>query len=57
MLVFVEAVPTVLSAVGSGTDPESGDGDPFPVIAMKLDTVWDLDGVDEVKCSTIYLTL
>ncbi|EFH54410.1 predicted protein [Arabidopsis lyrata subsp. lyrata] len=47
------AVPGVLSAVGAGTDPESGDEDPFPVIAMKLEPVWDLDGVDEVEVLSV----
>ncbi|CAE5987931.1 unnamed protein product [Arabidopsis arenosa] len=43
VLVLVEAVPSVLSAVGEITDPESGDEDVFPVISLKLDKVWDLD--------------
>ncbi|KAG7547954.1 hypothetical protein ISN44_As12g031580 [Arabidopsis suecica] len=53
VLVFVEAVPAVLSTVGAGTDPESGDDDPFPVIYLNLDTVWDLDGEEEVDVCAI----
>ncbi|KAG7534146.1 Ulp1 protease family C-terminal catalytic domain [Arabidopsis thaliana x Arabidopsis arenosa] len=53
VLVFVEAVPAVLSTVAAGTDPESGDDDPFPVIYLNLDTVWDLDGEEEVDVRAI----
>ncbi|CAL9242794.1 unnamed protein product [Arabidopsis halleri] len=48
VLVFVEAVPAVLSAVGDKTEPESDDEDVFPVISLKLDKVWELDGEDDV---------
>lgn len=34
-LVFVEAVPAVLDAVGDATDPESGGEEVFPVISLK----------------------
>ncbi|EFH55169.1 hypothetical protein ARALYDRAFT_901286 [Arabidopsis lyrata subsp. lyrata] len=48
-LVFVEAVPDVLDAVGDATDPESGGEEVFPVISLKLDKVWDLDAQGEVQ--------
>ncbi|CAL9217778.1 unnamed protein product, partial [Arabidopsis halleri] len=48
-LVFVEAVPDVLDAVGDATDPESGGEEVFHVISLKLDKVWDLDAQGEVQ--------
>ncbi|KAG7563784.1 Ulp1 protease family C-terminal catalytic domain [Arabidopsis suecica] len=48
VLVLIEFVPAVGSAVGEATEPKSGDEDEHPVISLKLDKVWDLDGEKEV---------
>ncbi|KAG7599549.1 Cyclin-like superfamily [Arabidopsis suecica] len=53
VLVFVEAVPAVLSAVGDRVEPEYDDEDVFPVISLKLDKVWELDGEDQVDVLSI----
>ncbi|CAH8267557.1 unnamed protein product [Arabidopsis lyrata] len=53
VLVLVEAVPAVRSAVGEITDPESGDEDVFPVISLKLDKVWDLDKETKVEVDVL----
>ncbi|KAG7558615.1 Ulp1 protease family C-terminal catalytic domain [Arabidopsis thaliana x Arabidopsis arenosa] len=53
VLVLIESVPAVGSAVGEATDPESGDEDEHPVISLKLDKVWDLDGEKQVVVHSV----
>ncbi|KAG7550266.1 hypothetical protein ISN45_Aa06g010650, partial [Arabidopsis thaliana x Arabidopsis arenosa] len=53
VLVFVEAIPAVLSVGCDRTEPESDDEEMFPVISLKLDKVWELDGEDQVDVLSI----
>ncbi|CAL9248939.1 unnamed protein product [Arabidopsis halleri] len=53
---LIESVPAFGSAVGEATDPESGDEDEHPVISLKLDKVWDLDGEKEVVVHSVLLS-
>ncbi|VVB14616.1 unnamed protein product [Arabis nemorensis] len=55
-LVVLQAVPAASLAVGDGTDPESGDEESCPVIALKLDKLWELDEEDTVDVISILPT-
>lgn len=52
-LVVLEAVPAALSAVGEGTDPDSGDDITSPLCSLKLDKLWELEGEGEVSVLTL----
>ncbi|CAH8259658.1 unnamed protein product [Arabidopsis lyrata] len=46
-------MPAILSVGCDRTEPESDDEHMFPVISLKLDKVWELDGEDQVDVLSI----
>uniref|UniRef100_A0A1J3GZG7 Ubiquitin-like protease family profile domain-containing protein n=1 Tax=Noccaea caerulescens TaxID=107243 RepID=A0A1J3GZG7_NOCCA len=52
-LVVIEAVPDAVSAVGDGSDIESGEEDSGAVVGLKLDRFWELDVDDSVAVTSI----